>query len=226
MNIMKKRIIIFLSAIILFATGCELFVDIDTTDNVSYVSTKPVITLLGDPIISFEVGGNYVEEGVEAYAEDTLLDYEIVSGEVDPNTEGYYVVTYRAVNGFGWESFAYRAVLVHDGTPYEGDISGIYKPNLASPNSMEVSKHSVNGYYDVEAFWFEASEFVDFPIIIADKGDGVHFGIVPSESEDKGRVFGEVVLGSYGGIPTLTFYVEIITPGGATRDKEFIWYKF
>ncbi len=222
---MKKRIIIFLSAIILFATGCELFVDIDTTANVSYVSTKPVITLLGDPIISFEVGGSYVEEGVEAYAEDTLLDYEIVSGEVDPNTEGYYVVTYRAVNGFGWESFAYRAVLVHDGTPYEGDISGVYKPNLTSPG-MEVSKHSINGYYDVSTFWFEAGELIDFPIVIADKGDGVHFGIVPSENEEKGRVVsGEAVFGIQNGILALTFIVKVITPGGIPRDKEFIWYK-
>ena len=193
-----------------------MFIDKDTTGNVSKISYKPVMTLKGDPIISMKVGSTYTEEGVDAYAGDTLLSYEIVSGEVDPNTAGFYVVTYKATNGFGWSSYAYRAVLVHDGTPYEGDISGNYKKGFFYNTTIQ--KYSVDGYYKIDNVWQQQG--VTIPVIFADMGDGINFGIVPGECD----------LGFYSGTATLngavlTFHIHLATTDGQSLDYEFDWTK-
>lgn len=215
---MKNKIQIFFSLIILVSlSSCSLFVENDTTGNVSYVSIKPVVTLLGDPIMSIKVGDTYVDAGVEAYAGDTVLYAEIISGAVDDQKEGFYVVTYEATNGFGWKTTTYRTVLVHDGTPYQEDIGGTYKKGFNFETT--VSKYSILGYWKMENVFQE--EGVEFPIVFADMGDGVNYNIVPDEHPTKG---------SYSGVGVRTgnvikFTLTTVDGDGVTTVKNFDWTK-
>lgn len=202
----KFPIIIALGLMII--SSCNLIIDKDTTAEISKVSIKPVVKLLGDPIMSLPVGEIYNEAGIEAYAGETQIDYQVVSGNVNPNQEGFYVVTYKAENEFGWATYAYRAVLVYSGSPYGSDIEGHYKKGFLF--DADISKYSVNGYWQMTNVWQE--EGVDFPIIFADKGNGT-YGIVPGEHPDKGRYSGTAYLSgnvlyftiNYGEDKTITF---------------------
>lgn len=233
---MKKHFFIILIPLaLIFMAGCNLVWDVDTTADISYVSTKPVMTLLGDPIISMQKGGSYTEAGVEAKVGDTILEqtsnmpgWEIIAGNVDPSAEDFYVVTYYAENGYGWGSYAYRAVLVHDGDPYGEDISGEYKVGNYSPITQgyqfetSVSKYAVgentnSGYWQIDNVWIE--EGVNMPIVFADKGDGT-YGVVPSEHETKGRVFGTAFFNEDG---EFEFNLEIHGKTGIVLNKDFKW---
>ncbi|MBN2662234.1 MAG: DUF5011 domain-containing protein [Bacteroidales bacterium] len=216
---MKNKITIFLSLIILISlSSCQFYTDIDTTGDVSYVSTKPVITLLGEPIMSLQVGDNYVDAGVEAFAtEDTILNAEIVSGIVDANTEGFYVVTYKATNGFNWSTYAYRSVLVHDGTPYTLDIAGTYR--IGFQFYSDVQKYSIDGYWEMTNVF--AEEGVTLSIVFADMGDGVNYTLVPGEHITKGQYYGTAVKSGNKLIFTMTF----LGLNGSTTVKNFEWTK-
>jgi len=194
-----------------------MFMEKDTTANVSTVTYKPVLTLNGDQIMSLPVGGTYEEKGVDAVAGDSTLAYEIVSGEVDPNTPGFYIVTYKATNSYGWSTYAYRAVLVYEGEPYKRDISGEYMFNNIIDH-QNVTKYSVPGYWQIGNAW--GAEGVSFPVIFADTGDGVHFGIVPDEHEAKGRYSGTAVYSTSQW--TLTFSIKLES---LDEPNNFKWYK-
>lgn len=215
---MKNKILI-ITAIVTFGfifQSCNLIIDKDTTSNISYTSIKPVMELLGEPIISMTVGGTYKEEGVSATAGDTVLDYTILEGEVNPGAIGYYVVVYEAVNGFGWSSKAYRAVLVHDGTPYGEDITGNYK--LSFLFNTSISKHQINGYWIIDNVFQE--DGVTFPVIFADKGDGT-YGIVPGEHPTKGFYTGTAVKNG----TQMVFTLKMVSPDGTKTTKNFTWTK-
>lgn len=215
---MKNKILIIIAFIsILSFQACDLVIDKDTTDGLSYVSTKPVVTVLGEPIISLPVGGTYVDAGVEAYAGDTLLDAQIVEGEVNSGVKGFYVVTYQAVNGFGWESFGYRAVLVYDGNPYGQDIAGNYKRNELV--NTVIRKNNIYGYWEIDNIFTE--EGVQVPVVFADKGDNT-YGIVPGFDPVKGYYSGTGVKTSLG----ISFKISIISLGGQVFEQDHEWIKY
>jgi len=214
---MKNKISIIITFILLVSlTSCDMFINKDTTGNVSYVSTKPTITLLGDPIMELTVGDSYSDPGVQAFSTpDSLIDAEIVSGVVDANTEGFYVVTYKAANGFNWASYEYRAVLVHDGSPYSGEIAGTFR--IGFKFYSEISKHSIDGYWQMDNVF--AEEGVDFPIVFADMGDGINYTVVPGEHISKGNYSG-VGVKITGGIK---FTLTLLDADGNTTIKNFEW---
>ncbi len=194
--------------------ACNVLWDKDLTNEISEVSIKPVVTLLGDAILSLPVGGTYTEQGIEAYVGDSLVDYTIVSGNVDVNQEGFYVVTYLAENQYGWKTYAYRAVLVYSGSAYGSDITGNYRVGFYFYS--DISKYSVDGYWEMDNVW--AEEGVDFPVIFADKGNN-SYGIVPGEHPDKGRYSGTAVnTGS-----SIKFTLHVISPDGIENTKNFEW---
>ena len=224
---MKKYFFIVLILLLPFLfvfNSCNLLWDKDTTDSISLVSTKPVVKLLGESIISMQKGATYKEEGIEAYVGDTLLErgagqsaWEIESGEVDPNNLGFYVVTYKAVNGFNWATYAYRAVLVHDGTPYQQEeIGGDYGIGWFFETTIE--KYEKDGYWLMSNVWDE--EGVVFPIIFAEDNDG-SLGIAPGVHETKGRYMGT---GEFTG-DSIKFILEITSLNGSEIIKEFGWRK-
>ena len=189
---MKKLFIIIPIVILLLSGSCNLIWDVDTTENLSYISTKPVLTLIGDPIMELTVGEPYTEQGVDAVAADTVLEYSIIQGVVDDDTEGFYSIVYEAINGFDWRGYAYRAVLVHDGTPYTEnlDIAGSYQFNYTLDNVTILKYDEVNGYWQVNNAW--GQEGYSFPLIFADMGDST-YSIVPQEHHRFGRYSGTAV---------------------------------
>ncbi len=211
----------------MFLGSCSLFIDKDTTDHVSMISYKPEIKLLGDPIVSFKLGSSYTDPGVEAYAGDTALEVVTVTADEDPNAidsnafdpskAGLYVITYKAVNGFGWASYAYRAVLVYDSSPYSGDISGNYRYSFLYHSI--ISKYSVEGYYQMDNVY--PQEDVTFPIIFADAGDGTNYTIVPGYNEEFGYYRGTAEKSGN----NITFYLTLKTKDGDVLHKDITWTK-
>jgi len=215
---MKKRYIVIITIIGFFSIiSCNVIIDKDTTAEISEVSIKPTVTLLGEPIMSLIVGGTYVEEGIEAYVGDSIVPYTIVSGNVNPNQEGFYKIKYKAENQYGWITNAYRAVLVYSGSAYGTDITGHYTSGLLG--NADISKYSVDGYWEMTNVWVE--EGVEFPIIFADRGNGT-YGIVPSEHPTKGSISGNAYLLSGNRI---RFNLNVINTDGSPSSKEFIWTK-
>ncbi len=191
---MKRIYLFIISVFILFLGGCSLFFDKDTTMDVSEVSVKPYVVLVGDYINSIPKGGNYVEQGVlasEVKEGDNDLTYEIVEGEVDTSVPGFYVVTYKATNKYGWSTYAYRAVLVYEGNPDEyTDISGSYRQG--TEGSTEVH-WEVERYPDAKGFWMMENVYsIGNPIsaIVADLGNATDYMIVPDFSPTFGRYEG------------------------------------
>ena len=158
--------------------------------DISQVSVKPYIVLVGDYINSIPLNGNYTEQGVlasEVKEGDNDLDYEIVEGEVNTDVAGFYVVTYKATNSYGWSSYAYRAVLVYDGNPDDYiDISGTYRQGQEDIDDEygDVTKDTEHkGYWIFENIYTNAQPI---PAIVADLGNGENYMVVPGESEIHG----------------------------------------
>jgi hypothetical protein len=213
----NSYIFLILISFVLLTNSCSLFFDRDTTGEISSLSIKPVVTLLGDQILSLPVGGTYTEQGIEAYVGDSLVEYTIVSGNVDANQKGFYVVTYSAENQYGWETLAYRAVLVYSGEPYGTDIAGNYKKGFAYYSV--ISKYPVDGYWQIDNVWQEGD--VVFPIVFADNGDDT-YSIVPGEHPVKGKYSGF-------GVKTennIKFTLIVVSPDGVETTKEFPWEKY
>ncbi len=215
---MKKYLLIFISLAFLLS-GCTLFVDKDTTDNISLISYKPVMTLKGDKIMSLKVGETYTEAGCDVTVGDSIYDYEIVSGNVDANTPGFYVVTYKSTNGYGWSSYKYRAVLVYDGDAYNRDIAGEYKFNNIISHAT-ISKYSIPGYWAMDNVWGAAG--IKMPIVFADTGDGKNFGVAPDEHASKGIYFGSARFKPAAG--EFVFTIQIYDNNGRLLNNEFTWY--
>lgn len=219
-----KKILLLFSALIVVVTSCNLIVDVDSTANVSLVSTKPVIVVEGEPIMSLVVGSEYVEAGcsVSVTADSTNYPYETIS-DVDENTEGFYTVKYEAVNGFGWKSIAYRAILIHDGTPYSDDISGTYEFGLIE----ELKKKStISKYTDVNGYWYLSDCYgplgIVLPIYLADLGDGENYGIVPVQNEI-GTFTGTALRESSFMGTNITVFLKVELKDGSVYNQSYKW---
>ena len=71
-------------------------------------TTAPVITLIGENVVTVEVGSTYTESGATADGGETVT----ITGSVDINTVGTYTVTYKATNAAGNTGTATRTVKV------------------------------------------------------------------------------------------------------------------
>jgi len=220
-------VLLFVVSLISF-NSCNMVWDMDTTDSISSVSTKPVIEVLGEPIISIEKGQTYVDAGIKVEAGDNTFGSGIEEGaEVNANEIGYYVVAYWATNQYDWTSYAYRAVLVHDGIPYGDDISGDYKVGNYNPNTggyqfqTQIRKYTgieEEGYWEIDNVWIEDN--VNIPLVFADKGDG-NYGVVPVEDDSKGILFGTAKIINDDG--DIEFNLQVHGKSGTILNKNFVW---
>ncbi len=204
-----------------------MVLDSDTTDGLSFVSIKPFIQVVGEPIISLAKGGTYNEQGVlasEVALGENDLEYIIVEGAVDVNTPGFYVVKYEAVNEYGWANSAYRAVLVSDGSPYGTDISGNYKYGFIQPDGNYKFETSISKYPNIQGYWlidnvYQEGDIV-FPVVFADMGNGT-YNVVPAEHAEKGAYIGTAErVGA-----NMVFKIWFVSKSGVVDDepKEFTW---
>ncbi len=225
---MKKKYLISIAVLIAFAlsylTSCNVIWDKDVTEEISKTSVKPKITVLGEPMISMKVGGTYEEKGIKVDAGANEYTERIVSGEVNPNVEGFYLVKYEAINEYGWASYAYRSVLVHDGDAFTSDIADTYvagnQENGVFQFISTIQKHpTLNGYWITNDAWQE--DGVTVPLAFAENGDGT-YTIVPYEDENKGYIFGTVTKTS----SDITYWFEVYPKGGGgPKEFDHTWSK-
>jgi len=86
------------------------------TNLVPTVNAAPVITLTGNAEITLECATSYIEPGFSAFDEEDgdLTNDVIVSGTVDSNTPGDYVITYSVTDSEGATTEVFRTVTVED----------------------------------------------------------------------------------------------------------------
>ncbi len=178
---MKKiNFVLILISSLFILSSCEVkewFYDVDTTDSISQVSVKPILQIVGEPIMSLPVNSTYVEQGVlasEVEEGGNDLTAEIVRGSVNTGTAGCYIVAYKAINTFGWATTVYRAVLVYATEPDTyTDISGEYKQLITFGKYMymNVTKHEVKGFWNVSNFYTSDSPMEG---IMADLGNNTY----------------------------------------------------
>ncbi len=121
--------------------------------------TPPVVTLAGDPTITLEAKlDTYVEPG--ASAEDSV-DGSVpvtISGSVNEDVPGSYVLTYTATDGAGNSASNTRTVIVEDTTAPVITLNGV------DPLTLEAG---VDNYIEAGA---TASDSVDGPVSVTPSG--------------------------------------------------------
>lgn len=117
-----KITIAFLAAALITIAGCKK----EDTPSQTLKVSRPTITLIGDPIVSLQVGEAYVDPGATYY--DSLYgDNGTLSSTTEVNTseEGFAIVYYSVFNKYGFEGTATRLVAVTN-VDNALDISGSY----------------------------------------------------------------------------------------------------
>lgn len=129
---MKNIKYLFFILLAVAVSSCEYFESPDETVAVRKgFITYPAITLNGDQYVTVQAGSDYEDPGVVATlgTEDISGDV-LVTGEVDPNTPGMYVLTYSVsiVNELDEEASVsqQRYVAVISESVKDLDLSGTY----------------------------------------------------------------------------------------------------
>lgn len=137
MKILNKTFLaIMLSVAALFLSGCEKD---DETANVSFVTTYPVVNVIGEQWEVLQVGEAFTDSGATAFEGETSIEYT-TSGSVDTNVPGVYVLTYTAVNQEGFTAFNRRYVGVVTPEAAAIDLSGRYQRNAGAMGISTVTQ--------------------------------------------------------------------------------------
>jgi hypothetical protein len=118
---MKKNNLIVILLMSVFVMNCKK----DTKD-VSFTTTYPEITLVGDQYMSIAMGSVYTEPGVTAKIGGATVAFTTV-GTVDHATPGVYILEYTAVNTEGFSQSAKRYVGVIKADAAALNFSGNWK---------------------------------------------------------------------------------------------------
>ena len=108
MIIMKKLILLLLTILLFSCGGSD-----DTIDE------TPIITLIGEAIVTVEIYSTYTDAGVTAQDnEDGNLTSNITTtGLVNTSMEGSYLITYTVSDSSGNTASTSRQVIVEDVNP-------------------------------------------------------------------------------------------------------------
>lgn len=110
---LKYLQILFIS-LMLVLSGCGSDNDAETPPPAESDTVAPVITLTGESNITINQNEQYIEQGATA-TDNVDGDVEVsISGEVDTEVVGEYLITYTAADSAGNESTATRTVTVVD----------------------------------------------------------------------------------------------------------------
>lgn len=124
-----------------------LFGACESTDtaNVSFITTYPVITMEGDPILVSELGTAYTEPGVVATVGEEQVEIQ-TDGAVNSNAPGVYPISYTATNQDGFSRTATRQVVVYDPATDAVDLAGEYV-RAATGVTVTVTKIGPSTYH-------------------------------------------------------------------------------
>ena len=148
-----KKIYLFgllLAGVLLGLTSCNDDKDELTDSRLTYYAD---LQMQGDEFMLVPVGSKFVDPGCTGtLAGEDITDKIVVDGadEVDPNTLGFYYITYSAVGSDGYPASVERTVCVYDPS-ITLDISGVYDTDMNA--TMYYGK--VNGVTD----WYPFAVF-------------------------------------------------------------------
>ncbi len=153
---MKKYIsVLSLAAGLLAFSACES----EDTKGLTYVENYPIITLVGDDVVSLALGDVYEDaftctfEGADYSKNVEVIITDMLGDEVDvidTSSPNIYTVKYSAASPKGYPWSVYRTIYVFD-------------PN----NTVDISGSYVSDY---DKCLFKASDWKTFNEMIADRG--------------------------------------------------------
>ncbi len=123
-----KKIYLFgllLAGVLLGLTSCNDDNDELTDSRLTYYAD---LQLQGDEFMLVPIGSNFVDPGCTGtLAGEDITDKIVIEGadEVDPNSPGFYYITYSAVGSDGYPASVERTVCVYDPS-VATDITGEY----------------------------------------------------------------------------------------------------
>jgi hypothetical protein len=208
-NILRISIYLVLSAA--FLVGCQD----DETDNVSFVTTYPVITVEGPLLIIVPLGSSYTDAGAAAHvgSEETTVN---TSGAVNVNEPGVYPITYRANNTDGFFRTARREVVVYDPATDAIDLSGEYEEGVTGA-IVTVTKTGPSTYSIDDAAGFGTDPFL-VATFVHTSGDEL---VIPFQATSSGITV-ETIPGS-GAITATGFTWQLLASSTfGTRVRTFV----
>ncbi|AUS04662.1 BT_2262 family domain-containing protein [Pseudotamlana carrageenivorans] len=166
----------YLYILMIFISGALASCTTDSTGDISEITTYPIITLTGDPVVLVSQGDTYTDEGAVSMVGSDVIEtqtsfsngtYNGADG-VDTNTPDQYLVTYAAENSDGFTGTNSRVVWVANTGDLVNSIEGLYTadvqraPDFApttndlkyviisktGANTYEIT-HAIGGYYDM-----------------------------------------------------------------------------
>jgi len=143
---MKKIIYITLTLfmLVVMSMGCKRELD---SEGVSRITYFPELKMSGDLVETVIVGTTYTEPGVKAYENGKEITVTI-TGSVDSQTPGAYVLTYTATNKDGYSASMSRMVGVITSEAATDDLSGSYQRNAGAQGVAVWTKIKDGVYLD------------------------------------------------------------------------------
>ena len=182
---MKKFISLFFLVTIIFV-ACNKD-DIHNTDEqvgISKVTHFPTFQVSGSKYVAVVQGSAYTEPGVKAFEGGTEIPVTI-TGTVNTNQPGLYIITYSATNKDNFSATVTRNVIVISAHESPGvDLSGKYDYVGSSTYTSTVTKVA-EGTYTTDNAW---SGLTVIPILFVSL-NGTTISI-PSQSTAFGTAFG------------------------------------
>jgi len=195
-----------------FAISLGLLIGCSPEDPIeSDITNYAVFQMEGKQYSLHQLGEDYVDPGVIATEDGNEIEVE-VTGEVDSNTPGLYILTYSATNTDGYSASTVRYVGVGDKeTATNRDLTGEYLSGNGGEN--EVSKFA-DGYYTNS----DALPPNEIGIYMIDLGNGSI--VFPTQSSDFGPIIGDpnIVPGTGGSVNSDTSFFL-----GPRYSRRCIW---
>lgn len=175
-----KNIALFCLVVFAFES-CSLEEPIKST-----ITEYAEFDMSGDKYMFVQEGETFEDPGVAAFAGEDDLEVE-VSGAVDANTPGVYVLTYTAINADGFPASTTRYVAVGDKEVASNrDLSGTYAPK-------NIVTKLATGFYDNS----DVLPTNNIHVFMVDLGNGML--IIPPQSSVYGDVYADPSLNANSG---------------------------
>jgi len=124
--------------------GCKKELD---SEGVSKITYYPDIKLAGKTAESVIVGNAYTDPGAKAYENGVEIPVK-VTGSVNSNALGGYIIIYSATNKDGYSATKFRVVGVITSDVLSDDFSGQYKRNAGAKGVATWTKVADGVYLD------------------------------------------------------------------------------
>jgi hypothetical protein len=212
---MKKFIPLFYSLLTVLLLACNKDEIHNTEDQVGISSVVhfAVLQMSGPQYMSVVEGSTFTDPGVKAYEGSAEIPVT-VTGSVNTDQTGLYILTYSATNKDGFSATTTRTVVVIAGNEMpDVDLSGKYDYVGSSTYTSTVTKVA-EGTYTTDNAWSGATVI---PLVFVSL-DGVTISI-PNQSTAYGDAFGT---GTYDtGTKSLVYTISLPAFGISNSNRNW-----